>query len=163
MFFRPSIPYNATFFIYRCLFLRLHVYEMHWSSNYIILNNWDCKKFQGFREWIVTVHWWGCFYSQFWYHNFINHVMAGGETIPNPSDDPSFLSVVGAKSCSVRMPMEICLQGVQKSLQIKIWRIGLLGILVIFTKDCLKQLDDDAHKVYLQYFFQIDSICHQLQ
>lgn len=31
------------------------------------------------------------------------------------------------------------------------------------TKNCLKQLDDDAHKVYLQYFLQIDSICHQLQ
>lgn len=30
-------------------------------------------------------------------------------------------------------------------------------------KNCLKQLDDDAHKVYLQYFLQIDSICHQLQ
>ncbi|KAI3462200.1 hypothetical protein Pfo_018863 [Paulownia fortunei] len=31
------------------------------------------------------------------------------------------------------------------------------------TKNCLKELDDDAHKVYLQYFLQIDSICHQLQ
>lgn len=31
------------------------------------------------------------------------------------------------------------------------------------TKNCLKQLDDDAHKVFLQYFLQIDSICHQLQ
>lgn len=31
------------------------------------------------------------------------------------------------------------------------------------TKNCLKELDDDAHKVFLQYFLQIDSICHQLQ
>ncbi|KAH6808047.1 hypothetical protein C2S51_029155 [Perilla frutescens var. frutescens] len=31
------------------------------------------------------------------------------------------------------------------------------------TRNCLKKLDDDAHKVFLQYFLQIDSICHQLQ
>ncbi|KAK6127431.1 hypothetical protein DH2020_038820 [Rehmannia glutinosa] len=30
-------------------------------------------------------------------------------------------------------------------------------------KSCLKELDDDEHKVFLQYFLQIDSICHQLQ
>ncbi|EPS69046.1 hypothetical protein M569_05723, partial [Genlisea aurea] len=31
------------------------------------------------------------------------------------------------------------------------------------TKKCLQELDDNAHKVYLQYFLQIEPICHQLQ
>ncbi|KAL2236797.1 protein GAMETE EXPRESSED 1 isoform X1 [Sesamum indicum] len=30
-------------------------------------------------------------------------------------------------------------------------------------KNCLKNLDRDAHKVYLQYFLETNSICHQLQ
>ncbi|XP_057789430.1 protein GAMETE EXPRESSED 1-like [Salvia miltiorrhiza] len=31
------------------------------------------------------------------------------------------------------------------------------------TKNCLNQLDKEAHNVFLQYFLRIDSICHQLQ
>lgn len=30
-------------------------------------------------------------------------------------------------------------------------------------KKCLKNLDRDAHKIYLEYFLETNSICHQLQ
>lgn len=30
-------------------------------------------------------------------------------------------------------------------------------------KTCLKKLDRDAHKIYLEYFLETNSICHQLQ